>query len=188
MVEADCGHRTSVASPWVERFLSGVKAGGHVLDVACGTGRHLRLVLAAGLRATGVDRDVARLAEDICDAPGCALIEDDLEDGEPPVFAGRRFDGVIVTNYLWRPLLPAIVAAVASDGILIYETFADGQEKLGRPRNADFLLRPGELIEAVHGALTVVAYEHLELAGPRRRVQRIAAVGPRHGWISDPIC
>lgn len=92
---------------------------------------------------------------------------------------------MIVTNYLWRPLLPAIVAAVAADGLLIYETFAAGNEQLGRPSNPDFLLRPGELLEAVRGHLVPVAYEHVRLDDPARIVQRICAAGRRHEWINS---
>jgi SAM-dependent methyltransferase len=108
--------------------------------------------------------------------PGIEAIAADLEHAPWPL-AGRRFAGVIVTNYLWRPILPEIVAAVAEGGALIYETFALGNERFGKPANPDFLLRDGELLEAVRGKLAVVAYECLEVAEPRpARVQRIAAV------------
>jgi hypothetical protein len=100
-------------------------------------------------------------------------------------FLGRRFDVVIVTNYLWRPLMPAIVGAVADDGLLIYETFARGNERFGRPSNPDFLLRPGELLEAVRPRLTPIAYEHVRLEAPMRIVERICAVGPGHRWIGE---
>lgn len=161
------------ASPWVARFLALVPAGGKVLDAAAGGGRHTRLALTRGLSATAVDRDVSGLA----DLPARAeIVEADLEAGPWP-FAGRRFDGVIVTNYLHRPLLPHLVAAVAEGGALIYETFAQGNEAFGKPSNPNFLLAPGELLEAVRGALTVVAYEHGLVETPRPAViQRIAAV------------
>lgn len=113
----------------------------------------------------------------------------DLEDGSPFPFAGRTFDGVIVTNYLWRPILPAICAAVAPGGLLIYETFARGHEKLGgRPSNPDFLLKPNELAEAAMAAgLTVVAFEQVREERPRPRIlQRVAAVGPAHHWVAAP--
>ncbi len=171
-------------SPWVQRYLAAVPTGGRILDVACGAGRHLRPCLAAGFRCVGVDRDV-EAARGLGPQSGLELVEADLESGAPPPFAGDRFQGVIVTNYLWRPLLPAIVAAVAEDGVLIYETFAVGNEQLGRPRNPDFLLRPNELLEAALPRLLVLAFEQTRLRDPDRIVQRIAAVGPGHAW-RDP--
>jgi SAM-dependent methyltransferase len=141
-----------------------------VLDVGCGSGRHVRWLAARGARVTGVDRDAAAVEP----LRGIAeIIVADIENGPWPL-AGRRFDAVLVTNYLWRPLLPAIVAAVADGGTLIYETFAVGNEAFGKPSNPAFLLRPGELLEAAHG-LHVVAYEDGLLDDPPRRVQRICA-------------
>lgn len=179
-----CSVARAEASHWVVRFIAGVRAGGRVLDVACGAGRHIALARSRQLTVVGIDRDVERARERFGEDAGVALIAADLETSAEPPFAGERFDGVVVTNYLWRPLLPAIVAAVADDGLLIYETFALGQELLGRPSNPAFLLEPGELLEAVRGHLTPVAYEHVELDEPRRRVQRIAAVGPAHPWLA----
>ncbi|MEX0852570.1 MAG: hypothetical protein WD036_04705, partial [Bauldia sp.] len=141
---------------------------------------HVRWLLARGLAVTAVDRDVTGLA-DIADAPGLEIIEADLEaaptaGGGWPL-GGRRFAAVIVANYLWRPLLPAIVAAVAEGGVLLYETFARGNAAFGRPANPDFLLAPGELLDAVRGSLHVVAYEHGVIDTPRPAVvQRICAV------------
>lgn len=164
------------ASPWVERFAGLVPMGSVVLDVAAGGGRHTRLFLARGHQVTAVDRDIGALT-DLAAAGRLEILEADLEDGRPWPLGERRFGGVIVANYLYRPLLPAIVAAVAPGGCLIYETFALGNERFGRPSNPDFLLRPGELLEAVRGRMTVVAYENLEVSEPKRAmVQRIAAV------------
>lgn len=186
-----CRAGRSAPSDWVRRFLPGVAAGGAVLDLACGSGRHLRLARAAGHPVTGLDRDLAGLA-DLADAPDVERIVFDLEAEAGPAFplAGRRFAGVIVTNYLHRPLLPAICALVADDGVLIYETFARGHERHGRPFNPSFLLAPDELlVAALSGGLTVVGYEHGELAGDAARgsspkiVQRLAAVGPSHPWV-----
>ena len=177
-------HRALAASAWVCRFIGGAGGDRRVLDVACGGGRHLALALGHVLAAMGVDRDLAA-ARSVQPAAGLELVEADLEQGGPPPFRGRTYGCVIVTNYLWRPLLADIVAAVAPDGILIYETFALGQERLGRPRNPDFLLRPGELLDAVAGRLTTMAYEHVRLEAPARIVQRIAAVGPAHRWLSE---
>lgn len=171
-------------SPWVERFIAGARRSGTALDVACGGGRHLALCLSAGLRATGVDRDLAAVRH-LEGRDGVELIAADLEAGAPPPFAGRRFDLVVVTNYLWRPLLPAIVAAVADDGLLVYETFARGNERLGRPANPDFLLEPGELLSAISPSLTPIAYEHVRLEAPARIVERICAVGPDHRWLAE---
>ncbi len=160
------------------RFADAVPAG-PVLDLACGGGRHLRHFRALGHPVTGVDRDLAGVA-DLAGADGVELVAADLEAaGWPWPLGERRFAGVVVTNYLWRPLLPALVAAVAVGGWLIYETFAQGNERYGRPRNPDFLLRPGELLEAVAGRLAVVAYEHGVIERPQPAVvQRIAAARP----------
>ncbi len=152
-----------------------VRPGGRALDVAAGGGRHSRLLLAHGLGVTAVDRDPDQQP----DAPGLIKLRADLEDGSPWPLGGQAFDLVVVTNYLHRPILPAIVQAVAPGGLLLYETFAAGNERFGRPRNPDFLLRPGELKSAVAGRLEVLAFEEVELAEPRRAVvQRIAARAP----------
>lgn len=153
-----------------------------MLDVACGGGRHIDLGLEHGLTITGVDRSLSGVARFAAD-PRVTLIEADLEAGGVLPFARERYAAVIVTNYLWRPILDAVVAAVADDGLLIYETFAVGNESLGRPSNPDFLLRPAELMGAVHSRLVPVAYEHVRLDGPARIVQRICAVGPDHPWL-----
>lgn len=164
-------HGTLAPSPWVERWSSLVPAGASVLDVACGSGRHLRWFAQRGGRVTGVDRDGA--AVEPLRALG-EIVVADIEGGPWP-FAGRTFGAVVVTNYLWRPLLPVIVASVAEGGVLLYETFAVGNETVGKPSRPDFLLRPGELLRAADG-LRVVAYEDGFLAGPERYVQRLAAV------------
>ena len=145
-----------------------------MLDLAAGGGRHTRLFLARGHRVSAVDKDVTNLER--IGGPALELLSADLETGAPFPLAGRLFAGVVVTNYLHRPLLPLLVEAVAPGGLLIYETFAQGNEAFGRPSNPAFLLRPGELLEAVAGRLTVLAYENLTVASPRpAAVQRIAA-------------
>lgn len=180
------------ASPWVRRFLPGVALGGRIMDVACGSGRHISLALREGYAVTAIDIDCSRIRERLKEEFGSIpeqvdLLEIDLEDGSTFPVPADSCDGVIVTNYLWRPILPGIVEAVAADaGILIYETFALGNERFGKPENPDFLLKPGELIDAVTGRLTPIAYEHGRLSNPDRIVQRIAAVGWDHRWLSDP--
>jgi len=156
-----------------------VRAGGPVLDLACGSGRHARLFLGLGHPVTALDRD----AEALAGLPRAVMLEvirADLEDGSPWPLAGRRFAAIVVANYLHRPLFPAILAALEPGGVLIYETFAAGNERFGRPRNPDHLLKPGELLDIVRGRLDVIAYEYLEVAEPRPAVvQRIAArAGP----------
>jgi SAM-dependent methyltransferase len=165
-------------SDWIVRWSHLVPAGATVLDLACGSGRHLQWFAARGARVTGVDRDTAALQESAhIEGESAELIEADIENGPWPL-AGRRFDAVIVTNYLWRALLPRIFETVADGGLLLYETFATGQETVGRPTRADFLLQPGELLAAARdGGLRVLGYEDGFIAGPPARfVQRIAAV------------
>jgi SAM-dependent methyltransferase len=157
-------------SAWVVRWTPLITPGGRVLDVACGSGRHLRWLQAQGFAVTGVDRDAA--AVEPLRSLGRVIVAD-IESGAWPL-PGETFDGVVVTHYLWRQLLPVIIGSVAAGGVLIYETFALGNEAFGKPSNPDFLLRPGELLEACRG-LHIVAYEDGLLGAPVRRVQRVAA-------------
>lgn len=163
-------------SPWIVRFAPLVT--GNVLDIACGGGRHTRYFLSRGHRVTAIDRDLSGIA-DIRDER-LDRHQTDLETGETAqrfVFSGAPYSGVIVTNYLWRPLLPAIIAAVAEVGVLLYETFGTGNADYGKPSNPDYLLEPGELLDAVRGNLQVVAYENGVTDTPRPAVvQRICAV------------
>lgn len=178
-------HPPSPPSPWVERFAHLVRAGGPVLDLACGGGRHLRLFYRHGHPVVGLDRDLSGVA-DLEGGAGIALIRADLESGDPsrepggslgPLPPDSRFAGIVVTNYLHRPLFPGLLAALEPGGVLIYETFADGNARFGRPSSPDFLLRRGELLEAVHGRLQVVAFEQGEVSVPKPAVvQRICAV------------
>ncbi|HQQ70715.1 MAG TPA: class I SAM-dependent methyltransferase [Alicycliphilus sp.] len=164
-------HDQLAPSDWIRRWSHLVPAGGQVLDVACGQGRHMRWFFERNHPVTGLDKvpeaieSVASLGQAICA---------DLEAGPWPL-PERRFDCVLVTNYLWRPLLPTLVDSVASGGVLLYETFAQGNETVGRPARAEFLLRPGELLQACQG-LRVIAYEDGYVDAPARFVQRIAAV------------
>jgi SAM-dependent methyltransferase len=163
-------------SAWVVRWLPLLPTGGSVLDVAAGGGRHTRLLADQGHPVTAVDRDTAALA-DLQGRAGVEVVTADLEAAPWP-FVDRRFDAVVVTNYLHRPLLPTLVSSVATGGVLVYETFARGHERHGRPSNPAWLLRSGELLEAVRGELRVVAYEDVEVPRPAC-LQRIVAVrGP----------
>jgi SAM-dependent methyltransferase len=163
------------------RHLALVRPGGLVLDLAAGGGRHTRLLLDRDYRVRAVDRNVATLMP--LAGPRCTVEQIDLETGAPWSL-GSGYDGIIVTNYLYRPLLPAIASALAPGGAVIYETFALGNERFGRPSNPDFLLHPGELLDAF-AALTVVAFEQGETASPRAAVvQRIAAVNGPLGMLS----
>jgi SAM-dependent methyltransferase len=174
-------HRlNSLQSPsaWVQRWQSLAAAGCEVLDLACGEGRHARYLAALGHRVLAIDRDPQALTL-LTGVEGVETLEADLEtDGWP--LGARRFGLVVVTNYLHRPLLPAIEGAVRDDGLLVYETFARGNERFGKPANPAFLLEPGELLEAVQARLRVIAFEDLYVDAPRpAMVQRIAASGPR---------
>ena len=183
-VKPDTPHAMShkaVSEPqeWVIRHGQCAPCGGEVLDVACGGGRHGRWFLERGHAVTAVDRDVSAMA-DIAAHPRLTLRQADIEDGPWP-FSGHRFRAVIVVNYLWRPLLPTLVDSVAPGGVLIIDTFAEGQETLGRPRNPEFLLKAGELLTAVEGELQVHAYEHgltPKRAGGQSMRQRICARRP----------
>jgi SAM-dependent methyltransferase len=168
-------HGTEAPSAWVQRWSHLLRPGGAVLDVACGHGRHLRWFAQRGHPVTGVDRSPEAIA---AVAPlGTALVADIetgpwplLQDGRP-----RTFDAVVVTNYLWRALFPVLLHSLAPGGVLIYETFAAGNETVGKPSRPDFLLQPGELLRLC-ADLRVLAYEDGFLAQPERYVQRIVAV------------
>jgi len=175
-------HGALAPSPWVVRWSALIPAGASVLDVACGSGRHLRWFAGRGAAVTGVDRDAAALEA----SRGLGeLIVADLENGPWPL-PDRTFDAVIVTNYLWRALLPTLVASVAEGGVLVYETFAIGNERYGKPSNPDFLLRPGELLRAAEG-LQIVAYEDGLLDAPPRCVQRLCAVRAGEPPVRHPL-
>jgi len=166
----------AAVSPWLARFAAAIRAGGEVLDLAAGSGRNARWLAARGYRVEAVDRDAAALAA-LAGIAGVSVRVADLEHGGWP-YAGRRFDGIVVSRYLHRPLLPLIEGALASGGVLIYETFMVGNERFGRPANPDFLLRSQELLDLARAAgLRVVACEEGEVALPRpAMLQRLCAV------------
>jgi len=162
-------------SAWVRRFAHLIEAGGAVLDLACGQGRHARYLAGLGYHVEAVDRDSAALAS-LAGVGGVVTRYADLEGAPWPCGAGR-FDGIVVANYLHRPLMPALLDALRPGGVLIYETFALGNETLGRPSNPEFLLRPGELLHWVEGRLSVLAFEQGRVERPKPAViQRICAV------------
>jgi SAM-dependent methyltransferase len=162
-------------SPWVLRFAALIAPGGCVLDVAAGHGRHARALRALRFGVVAADIDISGL-EDLRTDPGIIVQQVDLEAGAWP-FGGRTFDAIVVANYLHRAHFTHYISALADEGVLIIETFGLGNEVLGRPRNPDFLLRPGELLEAFSSALQIVAYEHGAEQEPRPAVrQRLCAI------------
>ena len=164
----------SEPSEWVVRCTPYIRPGGLILDVACGCGRHTRFLIHAGFEVEAVDRDAAALAG-IAGLAGVTVRQADLENGPWP-YRIAAFDGIVVTNYLHRPLFIHLFNALKMGGVLIYETFAEGNELLGRPRNPDHLLKSGELLERAEGWLEVNAYEELCVINNKRAiVQRICA-------------
>lgn len=169
-------HGSGNPSPWIVRFAPLVRAGGSVLDLACGGGRHGRLFLENGHKVCFLDRDLSGVA-DLRGDDRAELIEADIENGPWPIETGRQFAGIVVTNYLWRPLKPQITAALAPNGVLIYETFMLGNERFGKPSNPDFLLQPDELLDWCRAeGLIVRAFEQGEETNTVR--QHICAVRP----------
>ena len=164
-------HGSETPSAWVCRWAHLIPKGGAVLDVACAHGRHMRWLAERGHPVTGVDRSPGAIA---AVAPLGRSLQADIENGPWPL-EDQTFDGVIVTNYLWRPLLPRLIASVAPGGVLIYETFAQGNETVGKPSRPDFLLQEGELLAATT-ALQTIAFEQGFCEQPPRFLQRIVAV------------
>lgn len=175
-------HAPLPPSAWIVRHAHLVPAGARILDLACGFGRHSRYFAGRGVRVLAVDRDPEALAT-LEGVPGIETRRVDLEAAVWPL-SDECFDAVVVTHYLYRPALPHVVAAVADDGALLYETFARGNEVYGRPSNPDFLLEPAELLDLARESLTVVAFDQGIVADDGRRavMQRLAAVGRRRGW------
>jgi SAM-dependent methyltransferase len=185
-------HGNEPASDWIRRWSHLVPAGGTVLDLACGRGRHVRWFASRGHPVLAVDRSQEALdamADLTAPGPGPRVqtVSADVENAAWPLMqAGteQTFDAVVVTNYLWRALFPTIVRSVAPGGVLLYETFAHGNASVGKPSRPDFLLQPGELLRAC-GDLRVIAYEDGFCADPPRFVQRIAAVRSRPPGPAD---
>jgi SAM-dependent methyltransferase len=173
-------HTSALPSPWVCRWthlIPDQRPGGpQALDLACGHGRHTHWLVRQGCRVTALDREPQALQSLDGRAPWVRTVCADIENGPWPL-TGQRFDAVVVTHYLWRPLWPQILDSLAPGGVLIYETFAHGQGSVGKPSRPDFLLQTGELLQRC-ATLRVVAYEDGFLADPDRFVQRICAVRP----------
>ena len=164
----------SEPSSWVARFSTEIRTEGSVADIACGGGRHSRFLLSRGFKVTALDKNIQGVA-DLADS--IEITQADLEDGSPFPLKGRIFDAVVVTNYLHRPLFPDIIGLLEEGGLLIYETFALGNERFGKPSNPDFLLKPGELLDLLRPDFRILAYEDLILDDPKpAAVQRIAAI------------
>ncbi len=171
-------HGSLAPSDWVRRWTPLLPAGSTVLDVACGSGRHMAWLAAHGHRVCGVDRSAEALESA---RPHGEVVQADIENGPWPLLEAsgqpRRFGALVVTNYLWRPLWPTLLASLTPGGVLLYETFAAGNEAVGKPSRPDFLLQRGELLRLCQG-LRVVAFEDGFLDGPARFVQRVVAVSP----------
>lgn len=172
---AEACHGPGTPSSWVQRWSHLVPAGGSVLDIACGAGRHMKWFAERGHAVTGIDRSPEALRA--AAAFGSTILAD-IENGPWPLTNDsqvRQFDAVIVTNYLWRPLFPLMSRSLAPGGVLIYETFAKGNETIGKPSRPDFLLQPAELLR-VFSKLHIVAFEQGVLENPDRFVQHIVAL------------
>ena len=173
-------HNLAPPSDWARRWCREIATAGRVLDLACGPGRHSRFLLKHGYRVLAADQDVSGLA-DLQGQPNFESMQVDLET-KPWPFEPESFDAIVVTNYLFRRTLPRLMAALKPGGVLIYETFAEGNGQFGRPSNPDFLLRPGELLNVVGGVGRVIAYEDVYIDSPKPAlVQRICAV--RNGGL-----
>ncbi|MDO8333627.1 MAG: class I SAM-dependent methyltransferase [Nitrosomonas sp.] len=170
-------HNLGQPSGWVQRWHPLMPPGARVLDVACGSGRHMQWLTQRGCHCTGIDRSAEALAE--ASQFGCTVLAD-IENGPWPLLENglpQRFDVVLVTNYLWRPLFPLLLQSLAPGGLLLYETFAVGNETVGKPASPDFLLQTGELLQLCQ-SLRIVVFEDGFLPNPERFVQRIAAIKP----------
>lgn len=168
-------HARGTPSPWIAQWAGLVTNAAAVLDVAAGGGRHSRFFADRGHPVTAIDRDAGGFDPH----PGVEFVQADLENGSPWPLGGRSFGAVVVTNYLHRPLMPDLLAALAPGGVLLYETFMEGNERFGRPSRPEFLLKDGELLDLARGRLSVTAYEARLISDPQMAmVQRIAARRP----------
>lgn len=168
-------HDDLAPSSWVRRFAPLIPASGRVLDLACGRGRHARLLASMGYPIEAVDKNTQTLAP-LAGIAGITTRAADLENGDWP-YAAKTFDGIVVTNYLFRPRLDILLATLKPGGILIYETFMVGNEAFGKPSNPEYLLRPGELLDLVRASMTPIAFEQGRVDKPKPAcIQRICAI------------
>ncbi len=187
--------RITAPSPWLTRFAPLIPEKGRVLDLAAGGGRNGRYLLGLGHPVTFLDKDTSSLT-DLADTADAEIIETDLEDGQDPfsnggALKGRTFQGIVVINYLHRPLMGALLDALEPGGAMIYETFARGNEAFVRPRNPDHLLKSGELLDWVSGRLQVVAYEHgiikaADIEGVKQRLCAVKDLGSSQRDDAEP--
>ena len=164
-----------VASPWIRRFTPAIPRNGLVLDLACGSGRHSQLLVEAGYSVLAVDQNIEAISQ--FKHPHLAVECLDLEGVIWPLL-GKQFVGIVVTNYLYRPYLAELPRMLSDGGVLLYETFAQGNGEFGKPSNPDFLLKTGELLSfSAQNGLKVLAYEHLYIDDPKpAMIQRLCAV------------
>ena len=178
-------HNLSEPSDWVQRWQHLIRPGARVLDVACGSGRHMAWLSQRGCHCTGIDRSAEALAQA---GRFGNTVQADIEGGPWPLMQHglpQQFDVVLVTNYLWRPLFPVLLQSLAPDGLLLYETFTQGNEAVGKPSRPEFLLQTGELLQLCQ-SLRIVAFEDGFLPNPERFVQRIAAFRPLQAFAAAP--
>ena len=168
--------RQSNPAGFVQKHSTLIPKSGRVLDLACGNGRHTRYLLQQGFSVLALDKDVSGLA-DLAGEPNLEIIEADLEGGGDIPLKGQTFSGIVVVNYLYRPLFSDLVAALAEGGVLIYQTFMVGNEEFGRPHNPDFLLQENELLDVFGGELNVLDFEQGFVERPSPAVvQKICVV------------
>jgi len=172
-------HTTQTPSPWIARFAPLIFPGGEVLDLACGAGRHARLLASMGYRVEAVDRDAEALAA-LAGVENVVTRCADLENGPWP-YHGYGFDGIVVSRYLWRPLFPYLFGAINEGGILVYETFMEGQQRYGKPENPAHLLRVSEMLTLMHKRFTVIAFEQGESPGASGQPQVMQRICVRRG-------
>lgn len=175
-----CHDQQPPPDPWISEHAGAIRPGVNVLDLACGSGRHGRFFLKKSCRVFFLDRDVQGV-NDLSSEANAEVIEYDLENGNPWPFPDRQFDAIVVTNYLYRPLMPHIIEALAPGGILLYKTFEVGNERYGRPTNPDFLLCKNELREVFGEALDVIDCRQQLERHPTRITQAIYAIKPVPG-------
>ena len=160
---------------WVECYSSLIPSGGSVLDLACGSGRHTGMLLNKGYQVTAVDIDTTLIKQNFSNK-NLNIVKCDLESLSFWPFEKNSFLGIIVVNYLHRPLFSKIIESLREEGVLVYQTFADGHSRYGKPKNPDYLLKRGEL-KTVFDSMKIISYQHGYLSYPSQSIiQRICCV------------